>query len=370
LLLLVPLALFFAGEALQTMMFDVLNLRFVPEGAVPPSCGSYTATEVCAQLLEGEMLYAAFWLLNVVVALTAIGIATSVLYNILEPLRVSFFSAVAASLVVGTAICVVSGFLWPLFVWSMYGWSNKYHQVYQAALGDLLMLVPPFMWHSRLLDYSLYVTTGLLAVAGTFIAVGCAVTCQNLPSDPANGAENSSGPPTMALLSDRLQALKRVTVAGALLLVTGVLQEQFYLQLPCPFLHHATELMGGQGSAGKEGAQAAFGAPIVRLATAGPNGGNAYKSFTDGLTAIQGIEFTLMLLGAFSVPALVIRHRAVRIAKLTAPKLTPPVAASKYVQDSGFAFALPSYLIDMATIAMPAIVGSLSPLIRVASSAS
>jgi hypothetical protein len=105
------------------------------------------------------------------------------------------------------------------------------------------------------------------------------------------------------------------------------------------------------------------------MANAVWGGASGYKSISDGLVTIQGIEYTVLLIVVFGVPAIILHHNAIIMARKEAPENGAGLTPYKYMEQFGLVFSPPTYLADLVTVAMPLVAASVSPLIRIGTTA-
>jgi hypothetical protein len=334
--LVIPLLVLGIAESFQRGAIDRFPLTFAKARPNVSSCGGYDSAEMCGQIIQSVLLYAGFCFLNLVMCITAVGISISVLRLECDQDKDKNLTPILS------LACVLGGILAFIAVLS----KGKLETLLQNTLGGLYD-IPPFRDHSPAFLTTLYATNIFLPISASIVAVACIRSAYRLPS--AKTIADTSAPAHLAELSVKMRALKRATLAAALLLVTAVLEFQFRLQLPIPYLRAASP-----------SPSVSFGAAVMLT-----GGASGYKSFVDGLITVQGIEYTALLLVVFGIPAILIHHNATQVAHIQAPKNVPPMTPSKYLEGFGFAFSLPTYFADVITVAMPAVAASISPLIRI-----
>jgi hypothetical protein len=355
-LIAIPLIVLGVGEVSQQRLIEYSAIfPFVKPDATVPACGKYETTEFCAQTLSGELLYGGFWFLNIIMAITATSVGASTLlsnYGTSKSTSGLIF-AVALGAILSSIALKFGNTLEPILRHTLNGFSD----------------IPPFRDRGATLLAMLKFTYILVPVSASIMAVACLRTAYRMQR-PMYVIQAGTAAAHLYELQERTQALKRVTMVAALLLVTSVLEYQFYLKLPIPYLQYAAAPTAGPSTSlapptpPTAAPQLGGGTPMTIAIP--PNGANGYKSLIDGITSVQGIEYTTLLMVVFGIPAIFIHHNALLVARVAAPTTTPPTTSSKYLEGFGLEFSVPTYFADVITVAMPAIAASVSPLVRIA----
>jgi hypothetical protein len=337
-----PLIVLFLGESFQWAIIHTNPLIFVETQSQITRCGNYETAELCGQMIQSVLLYSAFWFLNIIMCITVSGIGISVLHLEEDYIKRNDMPRILAfSLILGGVLAVIA-----ILFRNTIGGSKL-----DALLGNTLeglYKIPPFRDHPGAFISMSYATNAFVPISASIIGVACLRSAYRPPS-----ARKVT--PPLAELAGRLRALKRATLGAALLLGTAVLEFQEYLQLPLPFLRAATM------------PRLPAGAPPPANAVWG--GASGYKSISDGLITIQGIEYTVLLIVVFGIPAIMLHHNAILAARKEVSKNGEGMTPHKYMEQFGLVFSPPTYLADLVTVAMPLVAASVSPLIRIGTGA-
>jgi hypothetical protein len=338
------------GEGFQFAVIHTNPIIFVKIGSKITSCGDYETAELCGQMMQNVLLYSAFWFLNIIMCATVAGIGISVLHLEQHYIKGNGMICILNfSLILGIVL-----FLIAVVSRNTIG-GGKLDALLGNTLGGLYN-IPPFRDHPGAFISMSYATNAFVPISASIIGVACLRSAHRLQS--ARNVHNRVTSP-LAELAGRLRGLKRATLAAALLLGTAVLEFQAYLQLPLPFLRAATMPQLPVGAP----------PPASSIANAVWGGASGYKSISDGLIAIQGIEYTVLLIVVFGIPAIMLHHNAILTARKEAPKNVEGMTPYKYMEQFGLVFSPPTYLADLVTVAIPVVAASISPLIRIGTSA-
>jgi hypothetical protein len=309
------LGIFFVGEFLLGHGLSFTRELDFTLSMAPGPCTEAARVPACANFAKFGFVYAALWLVLMVVAVAGLCVATASLRELpQDTARKARRVALALGVVIAAAVIIPD-------------------HVYEAAGRGLFLKTVGHYGQLDWLKHSLNLSNVLVGFSAAFIATACCATVLDLPGLIAPGAAPNAYDEHAVKLENRLANLRIVVLFGTLLLVTGIALMAAYLSWPAAFM---------KGEA--------------------PNLDPPYQAVANGIVTLHGASYSMVLFILFGGPAAILYVHLLRLADGASPDSA--VGAQAFINRHKMTPTVPSFLANALAVAAPLVASQFASLAK------